>query len=90
MLSGEIALTNNHCYHYYYYVHQFACRHAHMNKYFADIGPSLSSKIPVGKGNIYDHMQTKIRDSIFLIRIAEFEVQKIVKNIFKKKSNDPH
>ena len=44
------------------------------SKYFADIGPSLSSKIPVGKGNIYDHMQTKIKDSIFAIRIHEFEV----------------
>ena len=32
-----------------------------LNKYFADIGPSLSCKIPVGKGNIYDHMQTKIK-----------------------------
>ena len=42
------------------------------NKYFADIGPSLSSKIPVGKGNIYDHMQTNIKDSIFLTRITEF------------------
>ena len=32
-----------------------------LNKYFADIGPSLSSKISVGKGNIYDRMQTKIK-----------------------------
>ena len=30
------------------------------NKYFADIGPSLSTKIPVGRRNIYDHMQIKI------------------------------
>ena len=60
------------------------------NKYFADIGPSLSSKIPVGKGNIYDHMQTKIKDSIFLIRITEFEVLKTFKNFNNKKSNDPH
>ena len=43
-----------------------------LNKYFADIGPSHLSKIPVGKGNIYDHKQTKINDSIFLIRITEF------------------
>ena len=49
------------------------------NKYFADIGSSLSSKIPVGKGNIYDHMQTKIKDSIFLTRITEFEVLRTVK-----------
>ena len=60
------------------------------NKYFADIGPSLTSKIPVGKGNIYDHMQTNIKDSIFLTRINEFEVLKTVKNFKKKKSNDPH
>ena len=51
------------------------------NKYFADIGPSLSSKIPVGKGNIHDHMQTNIKDSIFLTRITEFEVLKTVKKI---------
>ena len=55
------------------------------NKYFTDIGPSLSSKIPVGKGNIYDHMQTKIKDSIFLTRITQFEVKKTVKNLNKKK-----
>ena len=60
------------------------------NKYFADIGPSLSSKIPVGKGNIYDHMHTNIKDSIFITRITEFEVLKTVKNLKKKKSNDPH
>ena len=60
------------------------------NKYFADIGPSLSSKIPVGKGNIYDHMHTNIKDSIFITRITEFEVLKTVKNFKKKKSNDPH
>ena len=60
------------------------------SRYFADIGPSLSSKIPVGKGNIYDHMQTMIIDSIFLIGIAEFEVLKTVKNFKNKKSNDPH
>ena len=60
------------------------------NKYFADIGPSLSSKIPVGKGNIYDHMQTNIKDSIFLTGITAFEVLKTVKNFKKKKSNDPH
>ena len=60
------------------------------SKYFADIGPSLSSKIPVGKGNIYDHMQTKIKDSIFFIRITEFEVLGNVKNFMNKKSNDPH
>ena len=60
------------------------------NKYFADIGSSLSSKIPVEKGNIYDHMQTKIKDSIFLTRITEFEVLRTVKNFKNKKSNDPH
>ena len=60
------------------------------NKYFADIGPSLSSKIPVGKGNIYDHMHTNIKDSIFITRITEFEVLKTVKKFKKKKSNDPH
>ena len=60
------------------------------NKYFADVGPSLSSKIPVGKGNIYGHMQTKIKDSIFLVKITEFEVLKTVKNVRNKKSNDPH
>ena len=60
------------------------------SRYLADIGPSLSSKIPVGKGNIYDHMQTKIKDSIFLTRITEFEVLRTVKNIKNKKSNDPH
>ena len=79
------------------YKHLFGCRVKEIckcangfNKYFADIGPSLSSKIPVGKGNIYDHMQTKMKDSIFLIRITEFEVLKTVKNCKKKKSNDPH
>ena len=60
------------------------------NKYFADIGSSLSSKIPVGKGNIYDHMQTKIKDSIFLTRITEFEVLRTDNNFKKKKSNYPH
>ena len=35
-------------------------------------------------------MQTKIRDSIFLIRITDFEVLKTVKNFKNKKSNDPH
>ena len=35
-------------------------------------------------------MQTKIKDSIFLIRITEFEVLKTVKNCNKKKSNDLH
>ena len=60
------------------------------SKYFADVGPSLSSKIPVGKGNIYDHMQTKIKDSIFLKRITEFEILKTVKNFRNKKSNYPH
>ena len=60
------------------------------SKYFTDAGPSLSSKIPVGKGNIYDHMQTKIKVSIFLTRITEFEVLITVKNYKNKKSNDPH
>ena len=54
------------------------------NKYFADIGSSLSSKIPVGKGNTYDHVQTKIKDSIFLTRITEFEVLRTVKIVRKK------
>ena len=35
-------------------------------------------------------MQTKIKDSIFLIRITEFEVLKTVNKIMNKKSNDPH
>ena len=35
-------------------------------------------------------MQTKIKDSIFLIRITEFDVLKTVKNLKNKKSNDPH
>ena len=35
-------------------------------------------------------MQTKINDSIFFIRITEFEVLKTVKNLKKKQSNDPH
>ena len=52
-------------------------RHANgFNKYFAYIGRSLSSKIPVGKGNIYDQMQTKMNDSIFLTGITECEVLK--------------
>ena len=54
------------------------------SKYFADVGPSLSSKIPEGKGNIYDHAQTKIKDSIFLTRITEFEVLRTVKKIRTK------
>ena len=51
------------------------------NKYLTYIGPSLSSKTPVGKGNIYDHRQTKIKDSIFLTRITEFDVLKTAKKI---------
>ena len=43
-----------------------------LNEYFADIDPSHLSKIPVGRGNIYDHKQTKINYSIFFIRITEF------------------
>ena len=35
-------------------------------------------------------MQTKIKDSIFLIRITEFEVLKTVKKFKKKKCNDSH
>ena len=35
-------------------------------------------------------MQIKIKDSIFFIRITEFEVLKTVKNFKNKKSNDPH
>ena len=35
-------------------------------------------------------MHNKIKDSLFLIRITEFEVKKTVKNIRDKKSNDPH
>ena len=54
------------------------------NRYFADIGSSLSSKIPVGKGNIYDHMQTMIKDSIFLTRITEFELLRTVKKLRTK------
>ena len=34
-------------------------------KYPTDIGPSSSSKIPVGKGNIYDHMQKKSKIQYF-------------------------
>ena len=34
------------------------------NEYLADIGHSLSSKIPAGKGNLYDYMQAMIKDSI--------------------------
>ena len=40
--------------------------YANLKKFFADDGPSLSSKIPAEKGNTYDHVQTKIKDSIFL------------------------
>ena len=35
-------------------------------------------------------MQRKIKDSIFLIRITEFEVVITVKNFKNKRSNDPH
>ena len=54
------------------------------SKYFADVGPSLSSKVPEGKRNTYDHAQTKIKDSIFLTRITEFEVLRTVKKIRTK------
>ena len=45
--------------------------------------------MPVLKGNIYDHVQTKITCLIFLTGITEF-IRKIVKNIKNKKSSDAH
>ena len=40
------------------------------NEYFADIGPSLSNEILVGRANIHDYMQAMMKDSIFSMGIT--------------------